>query len=568
MAGPESAAALPGSVMSDETSAAPAGGPVGIGHRLVSLACLYGVAAGVAAIQIVPSFELTRLSVRSDITFVKALEFAASPRGLITWLAPHFFGDDAARYWGLTWSLTEVYAYVGVATLVLAGLALIRPRRGWGWVGFFGLMVVLFGLLSVAEQTPLFGWLYRFLPGFDKVRAAGRFTLLVDLSLAVLAAHGLQALLRPWPARERPAYRRYWGWLFGLGLAVIPLAGLVYYALLTSQDKDPIIFQRVAQASDSVNLGVVFFWLTLLLLVVQRYRRPPGRALPALAIALVVIDLFGANLRFNPTSDNVISSYQRADAVAFLRRAPGAPFRIDTDTGIADIWPPDAALLFGLRDVLGIYNPMQLADQQRFWAGLGSRSTAAYDLLNVRYLIATPDAPLDTAKFHPVQGAGPLVIYENARALPRAWLVPTAEVLPHEAILDRLKAPGFDPRQVVFLEEPLALPPGQPVGGDIIGLADPSPNVVTLTTDAPGPAYLVLSEIAYPGWRATVDGQPVAIRRANYLFRAIALPAGHHEAHFEFRPTALLVGAVVTLATLLALAGVFLGGLPRRLHHR
>ncbi|HEX2173344.1 MAG TPA: YfhO family protein, partial [Dehalococcoidia bacterium] len=517
--------------------------PFGLGTwDLGLLATTIGFAAGMAAIQILPSFELTRLSVRSAITFEKAIEYAASPRLLITWLAPHFFGSDAARFWGIRGNLTEVYAYAGVTTLSVAGLALIGRRRGIGWAGFFALAVVLFGLLSVAEHTPLYGWLYRFFPGFDKVRAAGRFTLFVDLSLAVLSAYGVQMLLRPLPAWVRPAYDRYLRLLGWLTLALLPVSGLIYHAMLTNQ-RDTGVFERSVLASESVNLGVALLALSVGLLALQRYRRPPGRVLPGLVVALLVVDLFGANLRYNPTSENILSDYQRDDALEFLRQAPGQPFRIDTETGIGEVWPPNASLLFGLHDVLGIFNPMQLADHQRYWASLGSRSTASYDLLNARYVITFPDAPLDTAKFRPVKGAGPLVIHENTRALPRAFLVPDAEVLSRDAILERLRSPDFDPRAMVLLEargtDPTASAAGAVGGGrardaaaEAVVQVTSDPNELVVSTSGDEPAYLFVSEVFYPGWQATVDGRPTEILRANFLFRAVALPAGSHEVRF------------------------------------
>ena len=65
--------------------------------------------------------------------------------------------------------------------------------------------------------------------------------------------------------------------------------------------------------------------------------------------------------------------------------------------------------------------------------------------------------------------------------------------------------------------------------------------------------WLVLSEIFYPGWRATIDGSPANVYRANYLFRAIPLPAGPHRIELSFMPDSFLVGATISLGATLFL---------------
>ena len=87
-------------------------------------------------------------------------------------------------------------------------------------------------------------------------------------------------------------------------------------------------------------------------------------------------------------------------------------------------------------------------------------------------------------------------------------------------------------------------------------------NRVDLQTHAEGPSYLVTSETDYPGWRATIDGRPVAIRTTNYAFRGLSIPAGAHKVTMEFRPTTLIWGAAISTGVLVALlfAVIFLRG--------
>src|SRR5205823_13076129 len=74
------------------------------------------------------------------------------------------------------------------------------------------------------------------------------------------------------------------------------------------------------------------------------------------------------------------------------------------------------------------------------------------------------------------------------------------------------------------------------------------------------PAYLLLSEVWYPGWRATVDGRPSPVVRADFLFRAVAVQPGDRRVELSFEPTywraALALSALgwVAIAGLLAVA--------------
>jgi len=64
--------------------------------------------------------------------------------------------------------------------------------------------------------------------------------------------------------------------------------------------------------------------------------------------------------------------------------------------------------------------------------------------------------------------------------------------------------------------------------------------------------YVFLNEIHYPGWTATVDGEPATILRADGIFRALWVSAGSHQIEFRFWPRLLLPGAAISLATLTA----------------
>lgn len=544
-----------------------AGGAEGRWRRLLSLPLAYVVALGATALWFVPAAQLVGHSLRAELTYGRAIEFSASPLGLITFVVPHFFGDHAGNYWGIRGSLTEAYGYAGLLPLLLAPLALMvshrRPRMYLDARWFFAAAAVLFLLLALGESTVLYGWVWRFVPGFDKVRAPGRFLLLVDFSLAVLSAYGLEAMGRRLLRRERPRFRLVLmaagAALGGLALIAVPF---FYHALLTSQDKDPIIFKRVALALESLNLTVALLALAFLLLIYYRYGRRRG-LLPYLALALIALDLYSANAAFNPTDEDLIRAFRHPQVAAFLK-AHGEPLRIDSVTDIWHAWQPNTSLLEGIDDVMGIFNPMMLADYERYWGSLGSRSVPGYDLLNARYVIAPKDVVLDWTKFMPVVTDAPGVnVYENIKVLPRAMVVPRSEVMARDDMLARLRSSAFDPREVVLLEPGAAVVNGG--GGGVTAWRRSSPNDIAMAVDSPQGGYLLQSEVFYPGWRAYLDGQEVALLRADYIFQAVALPPGSHELRLVFRPQRWEVVFLVSIATWMAVAAAATLALIRRL---
>ncbi len=84
------------------------------------------------------------------------------------------------------------------------------------------------------------------------------------------------------------------------------------------------------------------------------------------------------------------------------------------------------------------------------------------------------------------------------------------------------------------------------------------PNRVVVDVE-PGPAgWLVLADLWYPGWTCRIDDKPASVERADYLFRAVAVPEGRHEVVFTFEPESYRLGRRISLFTLAAMGVVLL----------
>jgi hypothetical protein len=147
-------------------------------------------------------------------------------------------------------------------------------------------------------------------------------------------------------------------------------------------------------------------------------------------------------------------------------------------------------------------------------------------------------------------------LYENVRALPRAFLVRRARQVPAAQILDQLR--DLDPVEEVLITDPP--PPGFTPAPRIVGPPLPpvrivtyAPEYVSLETEVPEPAVLVLSDTFDRRWRAWDNGQRVPIVRANHTLRAVFLAPGRHRVEFRYRQPSVFVGLGVTVGTLAAL---------------
>jgi len=92
--------------------------------------------------------------------------------------------------------------------------------------------------------------------------------------------------------------------------------------------------------------------------------------------------------------------------------------------------------------------------------------------------------------------------------------------------------------------------------GTVTWLED-GPNRVTVEVETRENRWLVLRDAAYPGWEARIDDEAAPIYRADFLFRAVHVPAGRHRVDFRYRPFSSRLGLVVTLGVLALILSVF-----------
>ena len=480
----------------------------------------------------------------------------------------HEAGTFFSRDLGATLSsanitIPECAAYAGMLTLLVAPLALLHKNRRDAV--FFATLVVCV-LQIVYGRGPLY-WISLRTP---ILRGIPNWRLLVvaDLGLAVLAGLGLSALEKEVSARRRRLPARWW-LLPGVALTLSALGVALILVRAKAGSLDDGIFSVSALRSPLSSAVVLAAAAALLGLVLAG--RLGRKQFAVLTLGFVSLDLVTASYGFFPfTVPKDI--FPPAPTFRFLKAQKGSHRVASVDM----TWGPNFELMYGLESATGY--TVLLRRVTRLLEPLGVRGDApsfvaerivqsrnrVLDLANVRYLAATtwnrsaehlasrPD------RFRLVFSDESVRVFENLSVLPRAFLVPasSATVLAGEdEQLAAVSAPGFDPTRTVILEGELSAKGGRagaegPAISNVTEL-EQRINDVSLRLDAAEPSILVLSQINYPGWKASVDDKEVPILKVNYAFVGLAVGTGSHAVRFFYSPTSFRIGAILSCCGLL-----------------
>jgi len=451
-----------------------------------------------AAPLLLPLLEYTRLSTRSILTAGDSMAYSLP--------VPRLFGLFFPNYW----SYHEWVLYPGGMVLVLSLAAILQGKasqRKRFWLAAF-LMSMFF---SLGTHLPGFSMVAR-LPGLDLLRVPARALFLTGIALTALAAYGLDGLL----SEKTPAGHRR----VRLGLAALVLLMIIFIlGIWISTREFPT---NLIWGAGVVGVGAFWAWTVLSSRVSPRIWFLVLMALAA--IDWGVVDRYSF---FSRPSAEVLS--ERELVANFLASQPGE-YRVFSPSYSL---PQHSAVRYRLEQADGV-DPLQLETYAGFMeqangmphqgysvtlppfkTGTPARDNAAYrpnpallGLLNVQYVVAEYDLPIEGLKLR--RQYGETRVYENQRALPRAWIQPPGTIL----------GEGFSPVERVFW----------------------SPNQIEVS--ARGPGILVLSELTYPGWKVWVDGEASEMVVNGGLLRGVALEPGVHQVVFTFRPLSLFLGLV------------------------
>lgn len=526
---------------------------------LFGMSALLLLAVGLAAPQILAGFTSYSEAVRSSL-FLKGEVIPW--QYIVTLLSPDFYGNPVTRndWFG---HYAEWAGYVGVAPLALAFFALVAVRIRARV--YFGIMAVI--SLSLAFQTPLVDLLFALKIPVLSTSSASRIIVLMSFSLSMLAGMGLDALVKYHGAGGRKIFIR---WAGGMGLLVISIWAVLFFFR-------PLPVEKLAVAIRNMYLPTLFVLATLVtagagFFVPKKFRL----ILPFLFIIISGADMYRFAAKWMPF-DPPDLVYPSVPVVEKLRSLvhPGQSRvfgnignEVGSAFGIPLIEGYDAVYQHRYGKFVSAATAGVIRSAERSVVVFDKKGRYAEDMLQflgVRYYAhKKSDGRFPWAysfwelpQYNRIWEDEHFEILENTQSMPRAFLASSYVVRQDEQeILDTLLAKDFDRAKTVVLESEPGLKPEEGYG--LATISSYRPNKIVIDVVSEVPKLLFLSDVYDAGWQASVDGNPTRMYRADYAFRAVAVPAGTSTVIMRYMPRSVVWGFVAAGFATLGLVIFFL----------
>ncbi|MCY2687258.1 YfhO family protein [Salinimicrobium sp. TH3] len=472
------------------------------------------------------------------------------------------FAEAAPTYWG-DQPFVGAPAYIGATVLFLFvfALFLVGGKLKWWVVGGSLLALLLSWGKNFGILTDFF---INYVPLYNKFRAVSSVQVLLELCIPVLAIAGLSRLFFREESDDRKIYALTWATIITGGIALLFLLFKGMLFSFTGASDGVLIQQlgpefvralkedrRAVFTADTIR-SLVLVLLTAAVLwfyIKQKFTR--NIAFLALG-ALILFDLVGVGKRYVDSEDFVRSSvvnqpFQPTGADREIMK-DDAHYRVFDLSGS----PFNTARTSFFHNSVGGYHaakPGRMQELYDFY--LSQNNLQVLNMLNTKYfIIPTEDGT---------------VAQVNPETNGNAWFIQEVKLVDNAN--EAIKAlDGINTKKVAVVDNKFAdqLPKNQFAVDTTaqIDLISYQPNELVYKSSSENGGMAVFSEIYYPhGWQAYIDGKEVPHFRANYVLRAMMVPAGQHEITFRFEPQVVKTGSSIALASSILLGLLLVGGI-------
>ena len=451
-------------------------------------------------------------------------------------------------------------SYMGASVLFLFVFSLFYVRRSIRY-WLLGIVIVTV-LLSMGKHFSILNRpLFDYLPLYNKFREPSSILSITAMLIPLGAAMGLGAFMK---SHSKSFQRPIWIALGSVGGLCLLTAFLGSSMMSFGAPGDA----RLAEAGWSIDALISdrksalsadawrsFIWVALSAAVIYVYHQ--GKIKQWLLLSglglIIIADLWAVARRYISKDDfveerNIESVFDLRPVDKKILEDPDLHYRVhDITTN-----PFTSSFASYHHRTIGGYSPAKLQRYQdlidRY---IMQGNVNVLSMLNMKYLI------------RPDENQNP-VPQMNPGAMGNAWFVENIHIVQsNRDELEAIDTINLQMNAFVHKDFEKEVSGFDPVKSGTITLSSYAPDELIYKSSSPSDQLAVFSEVYYgpnKGWQAYVDGAKVSHFRANYILRAMKVPAGEHEIRFKFDPTSYRVGEMISLvASLLIVLILFYG---------
>lgn len=472
------------------------------------------------------------------------------------------FVSGMPTYWG-DQPIVAAPAYIGVVVFFLAILALFIDKRKIKYVFFGGAMVAL--VLSWGKNFALLtDFFIDYVPMYNKFRAVSSIQVILELCFPVLAIMGLQSFFKL--EKEQQTKGLLQAGTFGLGVIVILFLSKSMFSFAGSSDSyflesygpgfvDALKADRMSLYSADLLRSAFFIVIAAGVLWLFTKNRLAQNTTIILVGLLMIFDLFFVDKKYVSGKDFVsgreveVPFQESPSDVEILKDK--SHYRVFEVNGNLT----SARSSYFHKSLGGYHAAKPRRVQQLFDYQISKNNMEILNMLNVKYVIQTDKEGNEFPTSNP-----------NANG--NAWFVSQIKFV--QTADEEMKAlDSLDSKNVAVLNQSEF---GSIFKNDDTAFAKDSsatikldvykPNYLKYTSVNSNKGLAVFSEIYYEkGWNAFIDGKEVSYFRADYVLRAVTIPAGKHTIEFKFEPQVVKTGSTITLISSIGILLLLVGGI-------
>lgn len=535
-------------------------------HRIKILSGIFIIYIGafaLGAVQILTSIQAAGESIRiNGLSYNFASLFSFPPENFLTFLVPNFFGDNISLlYWGRCY-LWEMSLFISVTGLILTIFGIIYGKQNIRYISIT--IIAMLFILALGSHTPLFRFLYQWIPGFNMFRGSSKFIFFASLFIILQAGIGLNYIIRSQSIPRKMIILTVMGsLLFGvtalcLRYSIIknPQAlwqHIMYAVYNMGESYLPVeIYTNatfIQQAGFLASKGIIITAGTLLLISIVLSMRKFNK-IPYVIVLIAIIEIFIFAKASRATFH--LSSTKSAEMKTFKDNYPG-------DYRILYFNNPNSTMSLQMHNIDG-YDPGVLKRYAEFITFTQGRNPdTANQFLGFHHF--HPLIKMLRCRYIFFHYENKMHYIDNGSTLPLLLLINNWALIPgRDQIFVAMNDADFNPREKVILQSMPYPKPSKSLKEGTTKILNYSTDHLTIETNLTHPAILLITNLYSKEWHArSLVGstqEKYNIMPANYILQAIPLSKGHHHIRVEYLPLAFQIGKWISLISIIIYFGL------------